>query len=117
MNCTYKYPKNFVRNFRNMVVIFPLCGLAMFSCRSDRERLIRAQVDLRVSEYANKERAKCRMERLSRAAFMADSILLDEASRAANNPMNDNQPLRPVAPPPIDLLDSGPVSPIFIPDN
>lgn len=117
MICTYKYPENFVHALRNMVVILPLWSLAIISCRSDREKFIRAQADDRVSEYAHKERAKCRVERMNRAAYMADSILLDEAAREAFDLHDATEPWRPISPPPIELLDSGPVAPIFTPNN
>jgi hypothetical protein len=83
------------------------------ACTKDRERLLEGYINERVIEFENKHAAQKKVQLLKLAGGIADSLLLNEAITSVKDSLANRKPWRPLEPPRVEPLDSGPVQPIF----
>ena len=83
------------------------------ACTGDRERILEGYINERVTEFERKHTAQKEIQLLKLAGGIADSLLLDEAIASVKDSLGNRKPSRPMEPPRIEPLDSGPFQPIF----
>jgi hypothetical protein len=83
------------------------------ACTGDRERILEGYINERVTEFERKHTAQKEIQLLKLAGGIADSLLLDEAIASVKDSLGNRKPSRPMEPPRLEPLDSGPVQPIF----
>ncbi|TNE54391.1 MAG: hypothetical protein EP344_14225 [Bacteroidetes bacterium] len=89
-----------------LILVFPSCG-------KNRQEQVEAAVAERVAEFQQKQVQTCRVELLTEAEKIVDSLLLHEALQEVTDSLNRVRPARPLPPPAIPPIDSTGIQPIF----
>ena len=100
-------------NYRFFAFLLLINTAANTACTGDRERLLEGHINERVSDFKRKHAAQKKVQLLKLAGGIADSLLLNEAILAVKDSLANRKPWRPLEPPRVEPLDSGPVQPIF----
>lgn len=87
--------------------------VTMGACGERREAIIQAKVAERVTDFREKQWAKCRESLLREAERMADSLILADAQAALRDSLLRQRPSKPLPPAALPPIDSAPVRPIF----
>ncbi len=89
--------------------------ILLAGCSRDKEAIVQAKVQERVSAFREKQLADCYAALRRDAEHRVDSLLLAEARGALEDSLARMRPFKPVQPPPVLPIDSLSVRPIFDP--